>query len=142
MDILRKLKDDEDLAELLCDISDVDILPQFREPQDEDGHLTYNIQGKTFALEGPYRNPEEMRRFAAELYEEHKEMVEEDMEIVLSEVQKELAEALGIPLYEDITELLMKFYNSATRDPRLIATYTENDGSSHCNTGSIFELDI
>lgn len=49
MDLLKKLREDNDLSDLLCDVCDVEILSEFKSPQDEGGHLTYNIAGKTFA---------------------------------------------------------------------------------------------
>ena len=52
MDLIKMLRDDRALSDLLSDVCDVEILPEFREPQDEDGHLTYNIPGKTFARAG------------------------------------------------------------------------------------------
>ncbi len=51
MDLLKKLREDHDLSDLLCDVFDVKILPEFKTPQDEGGHVTYNIAGKTFALD-------------------------------------------------------------------------------------------
>lgn len=188
MDIIKLLKQDENLSDLLCYICDVEILSEFKSPQDEFGHLAYSITGKTFAKEGTgseyilledgsvgfwgsegesgriadslydffvfmvncpfwrdyvnaasYQNMERLQSFAKELMEEHRQMVEEDMDMDLDETQKELAEGLSISLDSDISNVLMKFYYSATREPRLITTYTENDGSTHSNTGSLFE---
>lgn len=39
---------------------------------------------------------------------------------------------------ETIKILLLKFYQCANREPRFISTYTEDDGTSHSNTGSLF----
>ena len=52
MDWIKMLREDQDLADLLCDVCDVEILPEFQTPQDEGGHLTYNLSGKTFARAG------------------------------------------------------------------------------------------
>jgi len=52
MDYIKMLREDKDLSELLCDVCDIDIFPDFRTPQDEGGHLTFNISGKTFAGAG------------------------------------------------------------------------------------------
>jgi len=46
------LREDNNLSDLLYDVCDIEILPEYRIPQDEDGHLTYNISGKTFAQSG------------------------------------------------------------------------------------------
>ena len=46
-----KIKDNN-LSDLLCDVCDIQILPEFKVPQDESRHLTYNISGKTFARTG------------------------------------------------------------------------------------------
>lgn len=51
MDIINKLRENSDLSEMMYEVCDVDILPEFRKPQDEDGHLSYNISGQTFAKE-------------------------------------------------------------------------------------------
>ena len=188
MDIIKKLQEDGDLAETLCDICDVNILPEFISPQDERGHLTYSIHGKTFAKKGTgseyilledgsvgfwgsegeggriedtlydffvlmvycpfwreyvssgvYQDMESLHEFAEELYEEHREMYQEDMEIDLREVQQKLADGLGITLDDDVSKILMKFYHCANREIRLTATYTEDDGSKHSNSGSLFE---
>ena len=52
MDYIKILREDNDLSDLLCDVCDIEILPEFKIPQDEDGHITYNISGKTFAMAG------------------------------------------------------------------------------------------
>lgn len=187
MDLLKKLREDYDLSDLLCDVCDVEILSEFKSPQDEGGHLTYNIAGKTFAkarsgseyilledgsigywgsegecgriadslndffelmvhcpdwldyvYEEEYQDREELSEFAREIFEEHKENAQED-EFDLCEAQQELADSLGIEIKEDVTEILMCFYHCAKRNPRFIQTYTENDGSTHSSTGSLFD---
>lgn len=52
MDFIKMLRKDADLSDLLCDVCDVEILPEFKTPEDEFGHITYNISGKTFARAG------------------------------------------------------------------------------------------
>ena len=53
-------------------------------------------------------------------------------------IQKYLATELKVKLYENIAEgVLLKFYKSTTRMPRLITTYTENDGSKHSEAGTL-----
>lgn len=52
MDFLKILREDPDLSELLSDVCDIEIFPELKPPQDELGHLTYNISGKTFAGDG------------------------------------------------------------------------------------------
>ena len=52
MDYMKLLREDSSLSELLCDVCDIEILPEFEMPQDECGHLSYNIPGKTFARAG------------------------------------------------------------------------------------------
>lgn len=51
MDFISKIRGDSDLADLLSDVCDVEIFPEFQVPQDEFGHIVYNISGKTFARE-------------------------------------------------------------------------------------------
>lgn len=53
MDIIKLLRSNQHLSELLEDICDIKILPRFIPPQNEGGHLTYNIAGRTFAKDGP-----------------------------------------------------------------------------------------
>lgn len=57
----------------------------------------------------------------------------------LSEAQQELADRLGIEKKEDVADILMRFYHCTRREPRFISTYTENDGSIHSGTGSVFD---
>ncbi len=52
MDFIKMLREDNGLSDLLCDVCDIEILPEFKTPQDECGHLAYNISGKTFARAG------------------------------------------------------------------------------------------
>lgn len=52
MDYIKMLREDSDLSDLLCDVCDIELLPEFKTPEDESGHLTYNISGKTFAKKG------------------------------------------------------------------------------------------
>ena len=52
MDYIKMLREDRRLSDLLCDVCDIEVLPEFRIPEDEFGHLTYNIAGKTFARAG------------------------------------------------------------------------------------------
>lgn len=187
MDLLKKLREDCDLSDLLYDVCDVEILSEFRAPENECGHLTYNITGKTFAKAGSgseyilledgsvgywgsegecgriadslndffelmincpywldylceeeYQERETLSEFAKEIFEEHVENAQED-EFDLCEAQQELADRLGLEIKAEITEILMRFYHCTKREPRFIATYTENDGSMHSGTGSLFD---
>lgn len=52
MDFIEMLREDDGLSDLLCDVCDIEILPEFQTPEDEFGHLSYNISGKTFARAG------------------------------------------------------------------------------------------
>ncbi|MDE6054511.1 MAG: hypothetical protein K2G55_12270 [Lachnospiraceae bacterium] len=187
MDFIKMLREDSDLSDLLYDVCDVEILSELRSPQDENGHLTYNLSGKTFAkaksgseyilledgsvgywgsegkcgriadnlkeflefmvncpywqdylYEEEYEDRESLEEFAEEVYEEH---VENDAEIEfdLPEAQQELADCLGIEKKADVVSILMRFYDCTKREPRLIYTYTEADGSTHSGTGSLFD---
>lgn len=187
MDLLKKLREDHGLSDLLCDVCDVKILPEFKIPQNEEGHVTYNIAGKTFSkacsgseyilledgsigywgsegecgriadnlndffelmincpywldyvCEEKYQNKEELSAFAKEIFEEYMDSAQADG-VDLCEAQQKLADRLGIEIKSDVTELLMRFYHCAKRSPRFIQTYTENDGSVHSGTGSLFD---
>ena len=52
MDLLKTLRENCDLLALLSTVCDVEILPELKTPEDEFGHLTYNVSGKTFAVAG------------------------------------------------------------------------------------------
>lgn len=188
MDFIKMLRDDNSLSDLLCDVCDIEILPEFKTPEDEFGHLTYNISGKTFARAGcgseyilledgsigfwgsegacgriadnlqeffefmincpywedyldedEYQNQKELREFAREVYEEYMENVADSCGFDLPEVQRELADRMGIERKTDVADLLMRFYDCTKREPRFVATYTEDDGSTHSGTGSLFD---
>lgn len=187
MDFIKKMREDKDLSDILCDVCDVEIFSEFKEPQDENGHLAYNISGKTFAREGTgseyilledgsvgywgsegtggriadnlqdffeliincpywkdclyeeeYKDRERLRELAKDTYEEYEEEALES-EFNLSESQKKLADSLGFIKKVDVTDVLMKFYNSTKREPRFLQTYTEEDGSTHSGSGSLFD---
>ena len=53
---------------------------------------------------------------------------------------EEVFEALGVELEEDLAALLRRFRDCATREPRLITRYQENDGSITESSGSLLEL--
>lgn len=188
MDFIKRLREDSDLSDLMCDVCDIEILPEFKAPEDESGHLAYNISGKTFARAGcgseyilledgsigfwgsegacgriadnlqeffefmvncpywqdyleenEYQNQEKLREFAREVYEEH---TEDDTDLCgynLPEAQQELADRMGIKKRTDVVDILMRFYHCTKREPRFVSTYTENDGSTHSGTGSLFD---
>ena len=187
MDYIKMLREDKDLSDLLCDVCDVEIFPEFRMPEDEGGHVTYHFSGKTFAREGSgseyilledgsvgywgsegacgriadsledffelmincpywtnyvceeeYQDREELRVFAEEVFAEYEEDARE-MDFDVSEAQQELADRFGLEKKSDVTELLMRFYHCAKREPRFRLTYTEDDGSVHSSTGSLFD---
>lgn len=188
MDIIKILRENHDLSELLEDICDIKILPRFIPPQDEGGRLTYNIAGRTFAKDGtggeyilledgsagywgsegqsgrmadslnefftlvvncpywqdyvciePYKDLESLSSFAKDIFDEYAQSFQEAPDINFYTIHKELADGLGIALNKDLSEILMKFYHSAGRRPRLITTFTEADGSRHHSSGSLFE---
>lgn len=184
MDLLKTLRDDYDLSTLLCDVCDIQILPEFETPQDESGHLTYNISGKTFARTGSgseyilledgsigfwgsegacgriadnlqdffefmiscpywqdylneyeYQNQDALGEFAKGVYDEYRNWCGFN----LPEAQQELANRMGIEKKADVVAILMRFYYCTKREPRFVSTYTENDGSTHSSTGSLFD---
>lgn len=186
MDFIKILRENSDLSDLLCDVCDIEISPEFKTPEDEFGHLTYNISGKTFARAGSgseyilledgsigfwgsegtcgriadnlkeffefmincpywqdyldeeeYQDREELSEFAKEVYEEHIDNVSDDFD--LPEAQRELANYMGIEKKENVVDILMRFYHCTKREPRFVATFTEEDGSTHSGTGSLFE---
>lgn len=187
LDFIKMLREDNDLADLLCDVCDIEIFAKFQKPQDENGHLTYNISGKTFAKAGSgseyilledgsvgywgsegecgriadnltdffefmvhcpywqdyldedeYQDREWLGEYAKEVFEEHVEDAR-DIDFDLCEARQELASCLGIALKADVTEILLRFYHCTKREPRFISSYTENDGSVHSGTGSLFD---
>lgn len=187
MDFIKMLQEDNDLSDLFCDVCDIEILLEFKAPEDEFGRLAYSIPGKTFARTGSgseyilledgsvgfwgsegecgriadnlddffefmvncpywmdyleedeYQDREGLGEFAKEIFEEHAENAQ-DIDFNLPEAQKELADRLGMERKEDVADILMRFYHCTEREPRFISTYTENDGSTHSGTGSLFD---
>ena len=153
MEIITLLRDNKEVNELLCDLCDIEILPDFKEPQDQHGHLSYSIPGKVFAKdksggeyillqdwsvghwssEGktgriaenlkdffafvvncpywknyvakvPYENIEGLRQFASEIHEEYVEEEQGYWDEDLDKIQKELAEKIGVSLYNALAE--------------------------------------
>ena len=63
MDYIGMLRGDHDLSDLLCDVCDIEVFPEDKTPEDEGGHLAYNIPGKTFAGAGIYTAGGRFNRF-------------------------------------------------------------------------------
>lgn len=189
IDFIKMLREDNDLSDLLCDVCDIEILPEFKTPEDEFGHLSYNVSGKTFARarsgseyilledgsigywgsegacgriaenlqdffelvvnccphwqdyldEDKYQDQETLREFAREIYEEGVKTEADMCDFDLPEAQQELANRMGIEKKADVVDILMRFYYCTKREPRFVSTYTENDGSTHSGTGSLFD---
>jgi|GEM_PF-464684 len=189
LDLLRK---DQELAGMMYDICDVDVLSQPKNPNDADGRLTFNLTGQVFARDGAgseyiifeddsvgvydsegecgriadsqkdffefmvncpfwrdYIRPksfcdiETLREFVNKTFEEHCEMAQEELDIDLVKMQKELANKMQLTLYKDIAQdILMKFYVSATRNPQIIVTFQESDGNLSESSGSIWGGEI
>ena len=190
-DVLSVIKQSKTLTDLLYYHFDVEVFPEFTAPEDEDGHLTYNIPGKAFAITGdgsqyillkdgtvgfwgsegacgrvadgikdffelivncPYwhdvvnfsrwnevdlTNEQSVRDYLRRI--EEQSGVAASMGAELPMAQEQAAEALDVPLYGDISALVVKFYACASRQPRFNSTYTENDGTTHTASGSVFE---
>lgn len=178
MERLEILKHNEELAQWLCRVYDVEIFKEFTKPEDEERHLEYSIGGKSFAREGTgsefillddqtigywgtegesgrlaeniqdffeliincpywqdyarkeyYTDLEALPIIANKIRKEYVEYLKEEG-IDFYKIQKYLADELNIKLYENIAEdVLLKFYKTTTRKPRLVTTYTEDDGS-------------
>ena len=166
MDFIKMLREDNELSDLMCDVCDMEILPEYRKPEDEFGHLTYNISGKTFARAGSgseyilledgsigfWGSEGACGRVADSMTEFFEFMVncpywsdyldeEEylDIEFDLPGAQRELADRLGVEKKDNVVDILMRFYDCTKREPRFISTYTEKDGSVHSSTGSLFD---
>ena len=88
--------------------------------------------------EEEYQDRESLGEYAKEIYGEHMENAR-DIEFDLPKAQQELAGRLGIGKQEDVADILMRFYYCTKREPRFISIYTENDGSKHSGTGSLFD---
>ena len=89
--------------------------------------------------EDEYQDQGELREFAREVYEEHVENEADLYGFDLPEAQQELAGRIGVEKKEDVVDILMRFYYCTKREPRFVSTYTENDGSTHSGTGSLFD---
>ena len=188
MDFIKMLREDNGLSDLLRDVCDIEIFPEFKMLQDECGHLVYNISGKTFAGAGSgseyilledgsigfwgsegscgriadnlqeffefmvncsywqdyleedeYQDREELNKFAREVYEEQIENETDLCGFDLPGAQQELANRMGIERKTDVVDLLLRFYYCTKREPRFVFTYTEDAGSTHSGTGSLFD---
>lgn len=91
-----------------------------------------------YLCEEVYQDREKLGKFAKENFERLKESFKADG-FDLSEEQQKLADFLGLEKKVDVVDILMRFYYCTKREPRFIQTYTENDGSSHSGTGSLFD---
>ena len=80
----------------------------------------------------PFESEETLQELIDELREEY-----DDIE---PEMQEEAAEALEVELEEDLAALLRRFRDCATREPRLVTRYQEDDGSITESSGSLLEL--
>lgn len=183
MNIIKTLRENNELANVLDNICDIRILPELVSPSDAYGRLTFNIKGKVFAQDasggeyiilddgtiGFYGSEGENGRIADNFddffllmvncpfwrdyiykskkglfkiakHEENSTMEQEETEVKLREEQQTLAKGLNIPLYDDVSDILLKFYQCANREPRFISVFKEKDGSITYGTGSLFEL--
>lgn len=89
--------------------------------------------------EEEYQDREGLREFAGEVYKEHMENEADLCGFDLPEAQQELAVRMGIEKKADVVDVLMRFHDCTKREPRFVSTYTENDGSTHSGTGSLFD---
>lgn len=82
-----------------------------------------------------YQNRDALGEFAKGVYDEYRNWCGFN----LPEAQQELANRMGIEKKADVVAILMRFYYCTKREPRFVSTYTENDGSTHSGTGSLFD---
>lgn len=170
--MLENILNNEALLDILRDQFDLEILPRMEEPENEFGHLTYSIPGKTFARDGSggefilledgtvgyWGSEGQCGRFAESVEEavtmivrcpwwmdildcdiEDDEALAERIEELQEEYDAEIPEELEVDA--EPMELVKRFYESATREPRLVTTYREDDGSTHDSSGSLFEYE-
>ena len=52
MDILAKILNNNELAEKIRLKCDIELYPQLQKPDDMDGQITWNIDGKAFGVDG------------------------------------------------------------------------------------------
>ena len=52
MDILEKILNNPELAEKIRLKCDIELYPELQDLYDEDGHITWNIEGKAFGADG------------------------------------------------------------------------------------------
>lgn len=185
--MLNTIKTNKGLSKSLLKIFDFQMLDELNEPEDEDGHLTYNIKGKTFGKCGDgseyilledgtigywgsegqlgriadnideffeliincpywedyvkeemYINSEVLSQFAKETFEDYMMFMEED-NIDLRKEQKYIAKELGIKLYDNLAEVLSRFYLTANREPKFYGEFTEDDGSKNIISQTLFK---
>ncbi|GMQ64612.1 hypothetical protein [Vallitalea maricola] len=86
-----------------------------------------------------YVNISVLSEFSKKNYDELVTSMKKDCIDVLKK-QKYMADNLGIKLYDDVaTQVLIRFYKSANREMRFYAEFTEDDGSKHSTSGTLFE---
>ena len=105
MDILEKILNNNELAEKIRLKCDIELYPQLQKPDDMDGQITWNIDGKAFGIDGS----------GGEF-------------VLLSDG------TIGFNSSEGETgriaeNTLIKFFEAATREPQYQSTYHEEDGS-------------
>lgn len=176
----------EERFAVLRDHFDMELLEDFDDPENEDGHLTYSILGKTFARDGSggeyillkdgtvgyWGSEGQCGRLAESLwtcfalivncpwwmdvvnacnygdpFESDESLLElinglqEEYSHISPEIREQAAEALDMELEEDLVSLLRRFRECAIREPRLVTTYREDDGSTHDSSGALFECE-
>lgn len=70
---------------------------------------------------------------------EEKNRLFSEREPELSEGRAAVSARLGVTLCGDVSPLVVKLWHCANREPRLVCTYTEDDGTQNESSGSLFE---
>ena len=86
-----------------------------------------------------FLDAERLNNFANERMQRSRECLQ-SIHIDLNARQRNLSDALGVPLYPKLGTVLCNFYEATLREPRFTATYREDDDSLTHAPGLLSEL--
>jgi hypothetical protein len=84
-----------------------------------------------------YTDDEILKKYTLKMEMDNKEMFNKNNKSEYTEIQNELLEKLSIEKFDNIIELLKRFYKTAIREPQYIYTFKESDGSKIISEGNI-----
>lgn len=78
-----------------------------------------------------YKDKDFLKRYSRQIEKENKESFNKNTSEDYDFLKKEIAEVIGVDIYENIDEnILLSFYKAATREPMYRYTFAEENGES------------